>query len=158
MAPIPNGYSLHSARGLEVMPALLLHDIGKLRQEVFVIEQQCIYLDFDGRDAEPGTMQYWIRAHGGEIAATLRVLNEGASEPGLLAIGRVATNRVHRGNGLAAALIEAVVLGHGENPLVLEAQSHLTGWYGRFGFVACGSEYLEDGIPHTPMRREPGNT
>ena len=157
MSQVPSGYSLHSARGLELMPALLLHDIGKLRQEVFVVEQECIYLDFDGRDTEPETMQYWIRAHGGEIAATLRVLNEGAREPDLLAIGRVATARAHRGKALAAALIEAVILGHGHGPLVLEAQSHLTSWYGRFDFVACGPQYLEDGIPHTPMRREPDN-
>ncbi len=154
MTPLAPGYTLHSAQGLDALPIRTFHDICKLRQEVFVVEQDCVYLDLDGRDAAPSTTQYWIAAPDGAVAATLRVLDEGDREPSLLAIGRVATAQAHRGKSLAGALIESVVAEYGHCPLILEAQSHLTGWYGRFGFVPCGSEYLEDGIPHTPMRRE----
>lgn len=162
-------YTVHWARGLDELPVRTFHDIAKLRQEVFVVEQDCVYLDLDGRDLEPTTEQFWVAYdpvveadHPTEsaaerreptVAATLRVLDEGRREPGLRAIGRVVTSPQHRGKALAAALMEAVLATHGAEPLVLEAQSHLTGWYGRFGFEVAGDEYLEDGIPHTPMRR-----
>lgn len=153
MTSLPAGYTLHSAHGLEAIPIRVFHDIGRLRQEIFVVEQNCPYLDLDGRDAEPETIQYWVVDDVGNVAATLRVLDEGAREPGLHAIGRVATAMAHRGKALAASLMAAAVVDHGHGPLVLEAQSHLTGWYSRFGFEISGEEYLEDDIPHTPMRR-----
>lgn len=125
-----------------------------MRQRVFVVEQNCVYLDLDGRDSEPDTHQYWVKSPDGEIAATLRVLAEDTLEPGLRAIGRVVTAPGHRGKLLAAALMHEAITHFDAHPLVLEAQSHLTGWYGQFGFSVSGSEYLEDGIPHTPMRRD----
>lgn len=159
MASLAPGYTLHKARGLEKIPSRTFYDIARLRQEVFVVEQNCVYLDLDGRDLEPTTVQYWVTAEPAEgsgspaVAATLRVLDESAREPGLHAIGRVVTAAGHRGKSLAAALMSAAVHDFGATPLVLHAQSHLTGWYGRFGFEVDGPEYLEDGIPHTPMRR-----
>lgn len=172
MHSLPPNYTLHSARGLDGLTPRTLHDIARLRQEVFVVEQDCAYLDLDGRDAEPSTEQFWVAAPAAPadpagstastattastastVAATLRVLDEGGREPGLHAIGRVVTGVEHRGKALAAALMSAAVEAHGAGPLVLEAQSHLTGWYTRFGFAVSGPEYLEDGIPHTPMRR-----
>jgi ElaA protein len=63
----------------------------------------------------------------------------------------VATAPAHRGAGLAALLVEAA-LARSVGPVVLDAQSHLCEWYGRYGFVATGPEYLDDGIPHVPMR------
>ena len=153
MINIPDGYALHYAQGLDALPARTFHEIARLRQEVFVVEQDCVYLDLDGRDAEDSTRQYWIEADNSEVAATLRVLTEHAREPGLHAVGRVATAPAHRGRSLAAMLMEQVLEDVGDGPLVLEAQSHLKFWYERFGFTACGSEYIEDGIPHTPMRR-----
>ncbi|UTX53130.1 GNAT family N-acetyltransferase [Leucobacter aridicollis] len=162
-------YTVHWVRGLDALPVRTFHNIARLRQEVFVVEQDCVYLDLDGRDMEPATEQFWVSwdatlstAPGSAVAAdssapvvaaTLRVLDEGEREPGLRAIGRVVTSPDHRGKALAAALMEAVLAAHGDEPLVLEAQSHLTGWYGKFGFEIAGDEYLEDGIPHTPMRR-----
>lgn len=158
MAFLAPGYTLHKAHGLDTIPTRVFHDIARLRQEVFVVEQDCVYLDLDGRDTETSTLQYWVAADPtadgvSTVAATIRVLDESAEEPGLHAIGRVVTSVNHRGRSLAAALIEAAVEDFGDGPLVLHAQSHLTDWYGRFGFRASGPEYLEDGIPHTPMRR-----
>lgn len=162
MTTLPPGYTTHSARGLEALPVRTFHDIARLRQEVFVVEQDCAYLDLDGRDAETETEQYWAEDETGAVAATLRVLADDGSgaqqggdsdRPAPRVIGRVATAAAHRGRALAGALVAAVVADHGSGPLTLEAQSHLTGWYGRFGFEVAGEEYLEDGIPHTPMRR-----
>ena len=119
-----------------------------LRSEVFVVEQDCPYLDLDGRDVEPSTRHLWVE-YGGEPVATLRLLDEGAH----LRIGRVATRAAHRGAGLAAALVDVALALAGERAVVLDAQSHLVDWYTGFGFEPSGRGFVEDGIPHTPMRR-----
>lgn len=151
---LTSGLTLHTAHGIDALTPAALYGIMQLRQEIFVVEQNCVYLDADGRDLEPTTVQLWAVTEEGTIAATVRVLDESAEEPGLVAIGRVATAPEWRGKGVAADLIrEALVLTDG-SPAILHAQSHLTHWYARFGFVTCGPEYLEDDIPHTPMRRE----
>ncbi|MEO9140449.1 MAG: GNAT family N-acetyltransferase [Jatrophihabitans sp.] len=132
---------------------LTLYRILALRSEVFVVEQDCVYLDADGRDAEPDARQLWIEGDDGDVLATLRVLSE---LDGTLRIGRVATADHARGNGHAAALMtRALELGAGR-PTVLNAQSYLEQWYARFGFVRAGADFLEDGIPHLPMLR-PGS-
>ena len=122
----------------------------RLRVDVFVVEQQCPYPELDGRDLEPTTEHLWLAVEGGPVAI-LRVLDDGGSR----AIGRVATAAAWRGRGLAARLVEQVVADHGSGPLTLGAQAHLEGWYGRFGFRRDGEPYVEDGIPHVPMRRQP---
>lgn len=68
-------------------------------------------------------------------------------------IGRVAVVPSHRGRGLADALLRAALDVVAARPCRLAAQSYLVGWYARFGFAACGEEFLEDGIPHVPMLR-----
>jgi ElaA protein len=125
-----------------------LHDILRLRQDVFVVEQQCVYADLDGRDLEPGTVQVWAVDEQARVVATLRLLVEPG---GSRRIGRVATAVPMRGRGLAADLVSAA-LALGRVVVVLDAQSHLEGWYARFGFVRVGEEFLDDGIPHVPMR------
>ena len=127
-----------------------LYGLCRLRVDVFVVEQACPYPELDGRDAEPGTEHLWFGS-GGRVAATIRVLDDGPSR----AIGRVATAPAFRRQGLAARLIEAAIGSYGGSPLTLGAQAHLQGWYERFGFRLSGPGYVEDGIPHVPMRREP---
>ena len=122
----------------------------RLRVDVFVVEQQCPYPELDGRDLEPATEHLWF-AVDGEPVAGLRVLDNGGSR----AIGRVATAAGWRGRGLSARLVAQVVADHGSAPLTLGAQAHLEGWYERFGFRRDGAPYVEDAIPHVPMRREP---
>ena len=128
--------------------------ILRLRVDVFVVEQECAYPDLDGRDTEPTTEHRWVHGAGDPAAvlAYLRVL----SDPTALRIGRVATAAAARGQGLAGVLVEQVVRDHGGvRTLVLDAQSHLSGWYAHHGFVADGPEFVEDGIPHVPMARPP---
>jgi ElaA protein len=130
------------------LDAVTLYDVMRLRQEVFVLEQQCAYLDLDGRDLEAGAVQYWVEDDEDGVVATLRVLREPG---GTVRLGRVATARASRGRGLAAALVRAA-LDATSGPVVLDAQSHLADWYTRLGFVRDGEDFVEDGIPHVPMR------
>jgi ElaA protein len=122
-----------------------VYAILRLRIDVFAVEQWCVYQDLDGRDLEPSTWHGWAE-EGGEIVSYLRVLNDPPRE----VIGRVVTTPAARGRGLGAALMREA-LDRTSRPVRIEAQSYLRDWYGAFGFVPCGPEYLEDGIPHTPM-------
>jgi ElaA protein len=125
-----------------------LYAILRLRSEVFVVEQECVYLDLDGRDDEPGTRHLWFERDG-EIRAYLRVLRDGDTER----IGRVVTAKTARGAGLAGRLMTEALTIIGHRPSVLNGQAHLVGFYARYGFEPSGPEFLEDGIPHVPMRR-----
>ncbi|MEV6298850.1 GNAT family N-acetyltransferase [Actinoplanes sp. NPDC051861] len=125
-----------------------LYGILKLRSDVFVVEQDCVYPDMDGRDLEPGTRHIWFERDG-SVRAYLRVINENGTER----IGRVVTEKDARGNGLAGKLITEALTVIGNRPSVLHAQAHLKDYYARFGFEQTGPEYLEDGIPHVPMSR-----
>lgn len=125
-----------------------LHEILRLRQDVFVVEQECAYGDIDGRDLEPGTVQFW--AGNGSVDATLRLLRE---PDGTERIGRVATAKHARGQGLAGQLMDAAIGEARSHSIALGAQAHLEQWYARFGFVRSGDEYVEDRIPHVPMTR-----
>ena len=129
-----------------------LHELVRLRVDVFVVEQECPYPELDGRDVEPGTEHVWLASGDVPVAAYLRVLSE---PDGSRRIGRVVTAPAARGAGLGAVLVADVLDRHGDAPLVLDAQAHLQGWYARFGFGVDGPEFVEDGIPHVPMRREP---
>ncbi|GLY04670.1 ElaA protein [Actinoplanes sp. NBRC 101535] len=112
------------------------------------MEQNCAYPDPDGRDTEPGTRHLWFERDG-EIRAYLRIL----ADHGVERIGRVVTAPDARGHGLAGKLITEALAVIGNRPSVLDAQAHLRDFYARFGFEVTGPEYVEDGIPHVPMKR-----
>jgi ElaA protein len=133
---------------LEPRTAYLL---WQLRESVFVVEQECAYQELDGRDLEPGTRHLWVEVDG-EPVGYLRVLDDGVHAR----IGRVLVARPHRGAGLSGALVRAALAVVGERPSVLDAQSPLAGWYAGFGYARDGDDFVEDGIPHTPMRRDAG--
>ncbi len=139
--------TVRSAPTRELSPEVL-YALMQLRQDVFVLEQECLYPDLDGRDLEPGTVQWWAEGADGAVVATLRALDDG---DGVVRVGRVATAVPARGSGLARELVLGV-LAATRGPVVLDAQSHLEGWYAALGFVRDGAEFLDDGIPHLPMR------
>jgi ElaA protein len=130
------------------VPPEVLYGILRLRSEVFVVEQACVYLDPDGRDAEPGARLLWITDGDGAVVATARVLDDG----GARRIGRIATTPTRRSEGLAARLVDHF-LATATGPWRLDAQVQLAGWYERFGFTVDGPEYDDDGIMHVPMVR-----
>jgi ElaA protein len=133
------------------LDAATLYRLLKLRCDVFVVEQQCAYPELDGRDTEPGTVHLWLDDEDGTAVAYLRVL---AEPDGSARIGRVVTGKSGRGQGLAGRLLAVAVerIGPGR-PAVLDAQTDAIRIYERFGFVATGPAFMEDGIEHLPMRR-----
>lgn len=137
-------YEVHWARFADLSPETLYSAI-RLRVAVFAVEQHCVYQDLDNRDQEPATWHGWVEADG-EVLSYLRILNAPPDE----VIGRVVTAQEARGLGLGRLLMSSA-LERTSRPVRIEAQSYLLGWYGAFGFVPRGPEYLEDGIPHTPM-------
>lgn len=126
-----------------------LYALLQLRVDVFVVEQRCPYPELDGRDTEPATRHLWLERDGAPVAY-LRIL---AEPGGAVRIGRVAVVRPARRAGLAGELMAAALAEAGDRECVLNAQSHLVDFYARLGFAVSGPEYLDDGIPHRPMRR-----
>jgi len=141
---------VHRARWSDLDP-LTLHDLLRLRVDVFVVEQQCPYPELDGRDPQPGTEHVWLADDGGPTAY-LRVLVE---PDGARRIGRVCTRADARGRGLAGRLVDAVLAEAPGARFVLDAQSYIAGFYSTRGFTVSGPQFVEDGIPHVPMTREP---
>lgn len=132
---------------LSAMDPVALYALLRLRVDVFVVEQACAYPELDGRDLEPAARQWWVEEDG-EILACLRVLID---PDGAHRVGRVVARADVRGRGVAAALMAAALDGL-PRPVVLAAQTHRLDWYRRFGFDVDGPGFVEDGIPHTPMR------
>ena len=135
------------ATGLEQLDTRTAYAVWRLRQEVFVVEQECPYPDLDGRDLEPGTRHVLLRDDD-VLVGYARVLDDGAT----WRIGRVLLAREARGRGLADVIMRTALSVSAGRDVVLDAQSPLTGWYATFGFEVSGPEFLEDDIPHTPMR------
>jgi len=136
------------ATGAE-LTADVLYALLKLRVDVFVVEQECPYPELDGRDLSPDTGHFWWPASG-EPQGYLRLLSE---PTGGWRIGRVCTAKDARGSGLGARLMAAAMARVGDADVVLDAQTYAQEFYGRFGFVAEGEPFDEDGIEHITMRR-----
>jgi len=134
------------------------HAMVRLRVDVFVVEQDCPYPDLDGKDLR--AWHVWGEeesvAKGAAAVACARILARGVSyaEP---SIGRVATRRDHRGKGIGKELmrrsIEVAEQTWPGQDIRISAQCYLEQWYAELGFVAVGSPYLEDDIPHIQMVR-----
>lgn len=130
-----------------------LYDAMALRQEVFVVEQNCPYLDADGKD--PDAWHLFGRDAGGRLIAYTRLLPEGVSYPGYTSIGRVVSAPAARGTGAGREVMQRSIdlCRHlfGPLPIKIGAQTYLLRFYESLGFVSTGEAYLEDGIPHTKM-------
>ena len=142
---------------LRDIDAETLYRMMWLRVTVFVVEQAAAYAELDGRDLETGTEHFWVSDdEAGDVLATLRLLDDGDAAR----IGRVATARAARGAGLAADLMGRAIARSTEKwperTIHLDAQAHLSSWYGQFGFEVTGAQFEEDEIPHVPMTRAPG--
>ena len=138
-----------SAVPITALDPLTAYSLWKLRQDVFVVEQDCPYPDLDGRDLEPGTRHVVMEDDAGAVLGCARVLDDGHS----WRIGRVALHPTVRGQGWADRLMEAALQVCPDRDILLDAQTPLAGWYRSLGFEVSGQEFLEDGIPHLPMRR-----
>ena len=133
-----------------------LYEILKLRQDVFIIEQQCVYPDIDQKDSN--SLHVFVKDHD-EIIAYLRVLEKGISfdEVG---IGRVISKYRRKGLGtlvLKAGIQAAKEIYHADE-IIIEAQTYAKHFYEIQGFVQCSDEFLEDGIPHIKMTLKTNNS
>jgi len=130
-----------------------LQFIYMARQQVFALEQACIYLDVDGHDEAAWHIAAWSPRHGVPLAYA-RLLDPGVKYPEP-SMGRVLTTEAARGTGLGRALVRRVIEWsarvHPQQGLRISAQSRLEDFYRDAGFVVVGERYLEDGIPHTEM-------
>lgn len=130
-----------------------LYEVLRLRSEVFVVEQQCVFQDIDGDDREA---HHLLGVQGGELKAYARCFGPGAKATEA-SIGRVVTRPTARGTGLGHALmgqaVAAVSQVWGPQAIRVGAQAHLAGFYAKHGFVDQGKPYIEDDIPHLEMIR-----
>lgn len=153
-----------SAASLGQLAALDVHQLYKLRVDVFVHEQRCPYAEIDATDADPQTVHLlaWD-ADTHELLGTARVFPAAPADDAALAdatgaqIGRFALAPAARGTGLGRELLQAAVdLGERMRPgqpLYLEAQAGLVDYYASFGFTPTGEPFDDEGVPHQPMLR-----
>ena len=135
-----------------------LYDIMALRQEIFVIEQNCPYLDADGKDLKGWHLmgrQISDENTEGVLVAYTRLLPKGVSYDDYASIGRVVNSASIRGSGAGKILmqksIDMMEKLFPNDPIKIGAQSYLLKFYESLGFESTGEEYLEDDIPHTSM-------
>ncbi len=140
---------------IEGLSVIELARIYRVRQEIFVIEQNCAYLDADEFDEQSYHLAAWSAQHALPVAYA-RLVDPGLkyAEP---SVGRVVTSGVARGTGLGRELVKRMIeLSAQVHPgwgIRISAQSRLIRFYGELGFEAVGEDYLEDGIPHIEMLR-----
>jgi len=131
---------------------LVLYKIMKARSEVFVVEQNCVYLDADGKDLNAYHLVLW---QDDKVAGYTRLLAPGVSYDEM-SIGRVLTTSQFRNHGFGKTLMQQSIeeCRHlfGTGPIVIGAQMYLKRFYESFGFIQEGDMYLEDNIPHIHMR------
>ena len=132
-----------------------LYDLLKLRSEVFVVEQKCIFLDIDNNDQKA---YHTIGFLGEEIVATTRLFNKDIMYDGYQSIGRVVGSPRHRGIGAGKALMQYSISEcerlFGKHPIKIGAQLYLKKFYGELGWEQAGEMYYEDAIEHIPMIRK----
>ena len=136
-----------------------LYDILKLRSDVFVVEQNCIFPDMDDLDTLPKT-RHLFALQDNNVVAYARLLAEGVSYSGYSSIGRVVVAPLNRkdkiGHTLMAHAIEETLNIWPSHPIKIGAQSHLERFYQSHGFITVSESYMEDGIEHYHMTRETG--
>lgn len=130
-----------------------LYDILRLRSEIFVVEQNCVYLDLDGKDKKG---LHLLGEYEGKIVAYSRLFEPGISFE-YASIGRVVVDARYRdrkwGHELMREAIASIQSHFGEIKITIGAQLYLKKFYESHGFVQTSDMYLEDDIPHIEMKR-----
>lgn len=133
------------------LTAAELYAVMQLRNEVFVVEQNCVYQDADGKDQQSWHLMGW---HHEELVAYTRIIPPGVSYTEA-SIGRVVSSPKYRRHGVGIKLMKESIFRvfsqFGCTKVKIGAQVYLTKFYQSFGFIQSSDEYLEDGIPHIEM-------
>ncbi len=140
-----------STKTFDELTTTELYDLLQLRSEIFVVEQECVYQDLDGKDQKA---VHVIGTKNHKIVAYTRIFKAG-DYLAQASIGRVAVAAGERQHGygldIMKASIKAVEDRFKETSIALSAQTYLKRFYNSLGFIEKGGEYLEDGIPHIMM-------
>lgn len=128
-----------------------LYEILRLRNEIFVVEQQCVYQDIDDKDKDS---YHIFSMDEDKICSYVRVLKPFVNY-NEVSLGRVLTSQKYRRRSLSKTNItlalDFIKISLGENKVRISAQEHLIDFYGALGFKKVSECYLEDGIPHVEM-------
>jgi len=131
-----------------------LYAIMQLRNEVFVVEQNCVFQDADNKDQGSHHLMGWDNQM---LVAYSRIVPPGIAYDSFPSIGRVVTSPTMRNTGIGKILmqqsIEELQKLFGKSSIKLGAQLYLKKFYESFGFVQSSEVYMEDGIPHIEMIR-----
>ena len=132
-----------------------LYAILRLRSEVFVVEQDCVFLDMDNNDQIAYHTMGWM---GNDLVASTRLFDVDQSYPGYQSIGRVVGSPKYRGIGAGKALMQYSITEcerlFGKHPIKIGAQLYLKKFYNELGWEQAGEMYYEDEIEHIPMIRK----
>lgn len=150
---------LFTCRQFEQLSNSELYELLRLRSQVFVVEQDCVYLDQDGLDAQA---LHLLGKVDGRLLAYARLLPAAVKYEDAVSIGRVVTAATARRSGYGRRLLTEAIA-HcqriwPQQPITISAQQYLEQFYQGFGFATVSEPYLEDGIPHLQMRRTPGSS
>ncbi len=130
-----------------------LYALLKLRCDVFIVEQNCVYPDIDGQD--PVAKHVTLLNEAGELLGALRILHK-YEDGDVFKIGRVVVSKEARGQGIARKLMNMALsycaATNDDACVELQAQAYLQAFYEGCGFFATSEVYPEDGIPHIDMR------
>jgi len=124
-----------------------VENIFSLRSEVFVVEQDCVYQDIDGKDHKA---KHVLGKINNEVVAYSRIFKPGDYFKEA-SFGRTVVKKIYRGKKIGHDLVKKCLENMKDKSIKISAQSYLKKFYSSHGFVAKGEEYLEDGIPHTAM-------
>jgi ElaA protein len=131
-----------------------MYELLRLRSEVFVVEQNCVFLDLDNKDQECIHLLLYKDNH---LAAYARLVPPGVAYK-QMSIGRIITSPETRGTGLGKELVEMSIQEcynlFGQGPIKIGAQLYAKKFYESFGFVQTGEVYDEDGIDHIHMIKQ----
>lgn len=141
-------------KSFEELSKLELYKILRLRAEVFIVEQDCVYQDVDDKDQKA---LHVILKKSDEVIGYSRLFWPGDYFKEA-SIGRVVISKKERHNNYGYQLMKASILAVSEKmkekKIKISAQTHLKKFYNNLGFLERGKEYLEDGIPHIAMFKE----
>lgn len=133
-----------------------LYDMLRLRSEVFVVEQNCVFPDMDDKDQECHHILFYNEEQ--VLVATARLVPAGISYPDMMSIGRIVTSQLVRGTGVGKQLVELAIDScyrlFGKGPIRIGAQLYAKKFYESFGFEQSSEIYDEDGIDHIKMVKQ----
>ncbi|WP_162054312.1 GNAT family N-acetyltransferase [Pontibacter pamirensis] len=140
------------SKGFDDLTPHEMYEMLRLRSDVFVVEQNCVFLDLDNKDQK---CHHLLLYNEQALVAYARLVPQGVSYPNIMSIGRIVTSSEVRGTGLGKHLMEIAIAEcytlFGTGSIKIGAQLYAKKFYNAFGFVQSSEVYDEDGIDHIEM-------